>query len=47
MNLSQEDWVLNLKEMQRGNLDVRTEDEYNDGIISNAINIDIRDRFYF
>lgn len=42
MNLTQEDWISQLEE--DGNaviLDVRTEDEYNDGIIPNAINIDI------
>jgi rhodanese-related sulfurtransferase len=42
MNLSQEDW---LEQLESDNnaviLDVRTEDEWNEGIIPNAINIDI------
>lgn len=42
MNLSQQDW---LEKLENDNnaviLDVRTEDEWNDGIIPNAINIDI------
>ena len=42
MNLTQEDWT---EKLQADNnaviLDVRTEDEWNDGIIPNAINIDI------
>jgi rhodanese-related sulfurtransferase len=42
MNLTQEDWVSQLEaDANAVILDVRTEDEYNDGIISNAINIDI------
>ncbi|TRX38307.1 rhodanese-like domain-containing protein [Flavobacterium restrictum] len=42
MNLTQEDWVSQLEADQNAVLlDVRTEDEYNDGIIENAINIDI------
>ncbi|WP_074722752.1 rhodanese-like domain-containing protein [Flavobacterium frigoris] len=42
MNLSQEDWASQLEgDANAVILDVRTEDEYNDGIISNAINIDI------
>jgi rhodanese-related sulfurtransferase len=39
MNLTQEDWVSNLEDANAVILDVRTEDECNDGII--AINIDI------
>jgi rhodanese-related sulfurtransferase len=42
MNLSQQDWISQLE--NDGNaviLDVRTEDECNDGIIPNAVNIDI------
>ena len=42
MNLTQEDWIAQLEE--DGNaviLDVRTEDECDEGIIPNAINIDI------
>jgi rhodanese-related sulfurtransferase len=42
MNLTQEDWVLQLE--ADGNsviLDVRTEDECNQGVIPNSINIDI------
>jgi rhodanese-related sulfurtransferase len=42
MNLSQQDWA---KQLDSDNnaviLDVRTEEECNDGIIPNAINIDI------
>ena len=42
MNLTQEDWVSQLEaDPNAVILDVRTEDEYNDGIIPNAINIDI------
>jgi rhodanese-related sulfurtransferase len=42
MNLTQEDWVSHLEgDANAVILDVRTEDEYNEGIISNAINIDI------
>jgi rhodanese-related sulfurtransferase len=42
MNLTQEDWVSNLEaDANAVILDVRTEDECNDGIIANAINIDI------
>lgn len=42
MNLTQQDWVSQLEADENAViLDVRTEDEYNDGIISNAINIDI------
>jgi rhodanese-related sulfurtransferase len=42
MNLTQEDWVSNLESRCHAViLDVRTEDECNDGIIANAINIDI------
>jgi rhodanese-related sulfurtransferase len=41
MNLTQEDWVSNLEaDANAVILDVRTEDECNDGIIAN-INIDI------
>jgi rhodanese-related sulfurtransferase len=43
MNLTQEDWVSNLEaDANAVILDVRTEDECNDGIIANAINIDIQ-----
>ena len=42
MNLQQEDWVSQLKsDTNAVILDVRTEEEWNDGIIPNAINIDI------
>lgn len=42
MNLTQEDWWKKLQEDDNAViLDVRTEDECNDGIIPNAINIDI------
>lgn len=42
MNLTQEDWWSKLQEDNDAViLDVRTEDEWNDGIIPNAINIDI------
>ena len=42
MNLTQEDWVSQLEADENAViLDVRTEDEFNDGIIENAINIDI------
>jgi rhodanese-related sulfurtransferase len=42
MDLTQEEWVSQLEADENTViLDVRTEDEYNDGIIANAINIDI------
>lgn len=42
MNLTQEDWISQFEVDENAViLDVRTEDEYNDGIIENAINIDI------
>jgi rhodanese-related sulfurtransferase len=42
MNLTQKDWTSHLEaDSNAVILDVRTEDEYNDGIIPNAINIDI------
>ncbi len=42
MDLSQKDWELQLKaDTNAVILDVRTEDECNEGIIPNAINIDI------
>ena len=42
MNLTQEDWASNLEaDTNAVILDVRTEDEFNDGIIPNAVNIDI------
>jgi len=42
MNLSQEDWTAKLNQDDNAIiLDVRTEDEYNDGFIPGAINIDI------
>ncbi len=42
MNLTQEDWISQFEADENAViLDVRTEDEYNDGIIENAINIDI------
>jgi len=42
MNLSQEDWVAQFQADENAViLDVRTEDEFNDGYIENAVNIDI------
>lgn len=42
MNLTQEDWWTKLQADENAViLDVRTEEEWNDGIIPNAINIDI------
>lgn len=42
MNLEQQDWVSQFEGDDNAViLDVRTEDEWNDGIIENAINIDI------
>jgi len=42
MNLSQEDWFTKLQQDENAViLDVRTEDECMDGVIPNAINIDI------
>ncbi|MEO8517128.1 MAG: rhodanese-like domain-containing protein, partial [Flavobacterium sp.] len=42
MNLSQEDWKSKLAEDKNAViLDVRTEDECSQGIIPNAVNIDI------
>lgn len=42
MNLRQEDWVAQLEQDENAViLDVRTEDEFNGGMIKNAINIDI------
>lgn len=42
MNLNQQDWVSQLEADNNAViLDVRTEDEWNDGYIPNAINIDI------
>lgn len=42
MNLRQEDWVAQLEaDTNAVIVDVRTEDEWNEGIIPNAINIDI------
>lgn len=42
MNLKQEDWAAQLEQDENAViLDVRTEDEFNDGMIPNAINIDI------
>ncbi len=42
MNLSQQEWADQLRnDTNSVILDVRTEDEWNDGIIPNAINIDI------
>ena len=42
MNLTQEDWIAQLEEDENAViLDVRTEDECDEGIIPNAINIDI------
>jgi rhodanese-related sulfurtransferase len=41
MNLTQEEWIARFEEDDDSViLDVRTEDEYNEGIIPNAINID-------
>lgn len=42
MNLTQEDWVSQLEADKNAViLDVRTQDECNEGIIANSINIDI------
>lgn len=42
MNLRQEDWVAQLEaDTNAVILDVRTEDEWNEGFVENAINIDI------
>ena len=42
MNLTQEDWISQLKaDSNAVILDVRTEDECNEGIIENAITVDI------
>ena len=42
MNLTQEDWVSQFEADENAViLDVRTEAEFNEGIIANAINIDI------
>jgi rhodanese-related sulfurtransferase len=42
MNLIQEDWAIQLEEDRDAViLDVRTEDEFNEGIIATAINFDI------
>lgn len=42
MNLTQEEWVSQYEADENTViLDVRTEDEFNDGFIANAINIDI------
>lgn len=42
MNLTQEDWIAQLEaDSNAVILDVRTEEEYNDGIIASAVNIDI------
>lgn len=42
MNLSQDEWISQMEaDANVVILDVRTEDEYNDGIIEGAINIDI------
>lgn len=42
MNLRQEDWVAQLEaDTNAVIVDVRTEDEWNEGIIPNAINLDI------
>ncbi|HEX8561685.1 MAG TPA: rhodanese-like domain-containing protein [Flavobacterium sp.] len=42
MNLSQQEWASKLKEDDNAViLDVRTEDEVNEGMIPNAINLDI------
>jgi rhodanese-related sulfurtransferase len=48
MNLTQEDWASNLEaDVNAVILDVRTEDEFNDGIIPNAVNIDIHQGQFF
>lgn len=48
MNLTQEDWVSQLEADENSIiLDVRTENEYNEGIISDAINIDINSGQFF
>lgn len=45
MNLTQEDWISQLEADENAViLDVRTEDEFNDGYIANAINIDFNNR---
>lgn len=42
MNLTQQDWVSQLTQDPNAViLDVRTEDEYNDGRIADAVNLDI------
>ena len=42
MNLTQEDWVSQFEADENAViLDVRTEDEFNEGFIANAINVDI------
>ena len=42
MNLTQEDWVSQFEADENAViLDVRTEDEFNEGFIANTINIDI------
>ncbi len=42
MNLSQQDWISQLENDKNAIiLDVRTEEEYGEGIIGNAMNIDI------
>ena len=42
MNLNQQDWVSGLNNDENAIIiDVRTEDEFNDGFIKNALNIDI------
>lgn len=42
MNLTQEDWVSQFEADENAAiLDVRTEEEFNEGFITNAINIDI------
>lgn len=42
MNLTQEDWVSQFEADENAViLDVRSEDEFNEGFIANAINIDI------
>ncbi|KAB1158194.1 rhodanese-like domain-containing protein [Flavobacterium luteum] len=48
MNLTQQDWTEQLENDENAIvLDVRTEDECNDGIIENAIMIDINKGQYF
>lgn len=48
MDLTQEEWVSQFEaDANALILDVRTEDEYNDGIIPNAILIDIRKEHEF